>query len=187
MDQILGWRKWLHLHGLRCRHAELHQIRHFSLIPEMIFFLAGRCFHKPAGMLCEDASQTYLHICALSVRGGRLNLITWGCQGLAVGRTWPVACKERFGRFLCKISSCGQQCNEGICGVKEGGGTNSDSLGVVSRSRDDSELSPSLGSVEQCVSSAPWEAGLLTNTRGLILHRLCILCTFIPGLQYQSA
>lgn len=151
-------RKWLHLHWLRCRHAELHQIRHFSLIPEMIFFLAGRCFHKPAGTLCEDASQTYLHICALSVRGGRLNLITSGCQGLAVGRTWPVAYKERFGRFLCKISSCGQQEQRWL-----------------------------RGSVEQCVSSAPWEAGLLTNTRGLILHRLCILCTFIPGLRYQSA
>lgn len=96
----------------------------------MIFFLAGRCFHKPQGTLCEDTAQTYLHICALSVRGGRLNLITWGWQGLAVGRTWPVACKGRFGRFPCKISSCGQRCNKEVCGVREGGGgTNSDSLG----------------------------------------------------------
>jgi len=72
--------------------------------------------------------------------------------------------------------------------VREGGEeTNPNSLGAVSRSRVDTELFPSHGSVEQCISSIPWETRLLTNTQGLILHCLYILCMVSPGLQYQSA
>lgn len=67
------------------------------------------------------------------------------------------------------------------------GETNSDSFGVVSWSRGDTVQLPALGSVEQRVSSVPSKAQLLMNIQGLILHCLCILCTFIPGLQYQSA
>lgn len=64
----------------------------------------------------------------------------------------------RFGRYLCKISFCGQGCKKGVCGVREGGTeTNSNSLGAVSRSRVDTELFPSLGSVEQCINAIPWE------------------------------